>query len=149
MFITNSCSLLVNLLLMSSRAELYVQKNQSAWWNASRCVGFIDVTKVHICRPGGHNIIQQSIYSGHMPMNYLLPCIAKTPDGLTCFFVGPVAGCRKFIYFYFTTQDLTMPLVKPFLLKRVSIKCTETWRTCSKSNHGFLLDFLFNIRYSL
>lgn len=84
--------------LMSARAAMYAQKIRAVSAMLPGCVGFINVTKIHICRPGGHNSIQKSVYSEQKRMNCLLFCKDMTPHGL--FFAMVLLRDEDTIYFY-------------------------------------------------
>lgn len=71
--------------IMSVRAQIYAQKIRQVGPILLRCIGFIDVTKIQICRPGGHQSIQQSIYSGQKHSYCLLFCTVTTADDLIFF----------------------------------------------------------------
>ena len=57
------------------------------------CVGFIDFTKVQICRPEGPSNNQRSAYLGHERFHCLVYQTITTPDGLVFNLFGPVEGC--------------------------------------------------------
>lgn len=63
-----------------------------------RFVGCINVTKIHICQPGGHNSIQQSVYYGHKRVQCLLFCAVTKPDGLIFYCDGPVERRRPDLF---------------------------------------------------
>lgn len=84
--------------LMENRAPVYASKIRSAGAMLPHCIGFIDVTKIHVCRPIGDNELQQSLYSGHKRIHWLLFCTITTPDGLVFFCDGPVEGRRHDLY---------------------------------------------------
>lgn len=57
-------------------------------------IAFIDCTKIRIARPGGANLIQQAVYSGHKRKHCLTYQTLSTPDGLIAALYGPVEGRR-------------------------------------------------------
>lgn len=80
--------------LLRERAERYADvlvENDSP---LDSCVGFIDCTKIRICRPGGHNRNQRAVFSGHKRMHCLIYQTISTPDGLMFSLFGPLEGRR-------------------------------------------------------
>eukprot|EP00171_Calliarthron_tuberculosum_P021462 IDg21462t1 len=65
-----------------------------------KCVGFIDGTKIRMCRPSGPGTLQRSVYSGHKRMHCLVYQTITTPDGLIFHMYGPVEGRRPDCYKY-------------------------------------------------
>lgn len=84
--------------LMTSRASLYASKIRTTGAMLPHCVGYIDVTKIHICRSGGHSSLQQAVYSGHKRIHCLLFCTVTSPDGLIFYCEGPVEGRRHDLF---------------------------------------------------
>ena len=79
---------------LASRAELYANSIKNAGAPLDSCVGFIDCTKIQMCRPGGHGSIQRSCYSGHKRYHCLIYQTLTTPDGLIFHMYGPEVGRR-------------------------------------------------------
>lgn len=59
-----------------------------------KCIGFIDVTKIKMCRLSGENRYQRSCYSGHKRVHGLTYQTITTPDGLVFALWGPEVGRR-------------------------------------------------------
>lgn len=55
-------------------------------------VGFIDGTVYQICRPGGHQLWQRAVYSGHKKCHGLKFQGVNTPDGIIQFMQGPYSA---------------------------------------------------------
>ena len=58
------------------------------------CWGFIDGSKVKICRAGGHNLIQRAAHSGHKRVHCLNFQTITAPDGIILRAYGPLEGRR-------------------------------------------------------
>lgn len=122
--------------LMASRAHMYAQNIRGAGAMLPRCVGFIDVTKVLICRPGGPNQIQQSVYSGHKRVHCLLFCTVTTPDGLI-FFATALLKDEDMICLCWNILGWTMHLAKAFSFPENSTTCMVIQPTWITSDHGY------------
>jgi hypothetical protein len=59
------------------------------------CVGFIDGTTLHVCRPGGNMINQALFYSGHKRVHCVRWQGVVTPDGMLASFYGPTPGASN------------------------------------------------------
>lgn len=79
--------------LMSSRASLYASYVARVA-PSTQCVGFLDVTKILVTRPGGSNLNQRALYSGHKRTWCLKFQTVSTPDGLMFNLYGPEDGRR-------------------------------------------------------
>lgn len=66
-----------------------------------RCVGFIDCTKIKMCRPGGHPSFQYAVYSGHKRIPSLIYRSTSTPKGIMFTLLGPDAGNRLDLTLYY------------------------------------------------
>lgn len=97
---------------LKRRAKDYARAIHDGGAPLERCVGFIDCTKIRMCRPGGHNSYQRAVYSGHKRVHCLIYQTITTPDGLMFALYGPVEGRR---------HDLT--------LLRES-RWSEVWQEC-------------------
>lgn len=71
--------------LMYGRATMYAQKIRAAGAMLPKCVGYIDMTKIEVCRPSGDNVLQQAVYSRHKRFHCLLFCTVASTDGLYVF----------------------------------------------------------------
>lgn len=80
--------------LLRSKAKDYAKAIQDTGAPLPRCVGFIDCTKIRMCRPGGANAYQRAVYSGHKRIHCLVYQTVTTPDGLMFALYGPVEGRR-------------------------------------------------------
>lgn len=80
--------------LLRNRARTYAAAIHSLGAPLDRCVGFIDCTKVKMCRPSGPNIDQRCCYSGHKRFHCLNYQTLSTPDGLIFALWGPEVGRR-------------------------------------------------------
>lgn len=79
---------------LKSRAKDYAKAIRDAGAPLDRCVGFIDCTRIRMCRPGGHNSYQRAVYSGHKRVHCLIYQTVTTPDGLMFSLYGPMEGRR-------------------------------------------------------
>ena len=79
---------------LKERAELYSTAIKEAGAPLEKCVGFIDYTKIKMCRPSGPNVYQRSCYSGHKRIHCLIHQTITTPDGLLFSLYGPEVGRR-------------------------------------------------------
>jgi len=80
--------------LMYDRAELYAEANSKQGAPLENCVGFIDCSRIAICRPGGVGANQRSVYSGHKRFHCFIYQTITTPDGLIFHLYGPEEGRR-------------------------------------------------------
>ena len=80
--------------LLQERAAMYADAIHSSGAPLDSCVGFIDGTKIKICRPGGASSLQRACYSGHKRMHSLVYQTITTPDGLIFSLYGPQEGRR-------------------------------------------------------
>ncbi|ETV69684.1 hypothetical protein H257_14547 [Aphanomyces astaci] len=83
--------------LVAKNIYRYCAAINSRGAQTSRVFGFIDGTKLQVCRMGpsgnGDNL-QKEIYSGHKRMHCLNYQAVTAPDGLCIHFFGPVEGRR-------------------------------------------------------
>lgn len=79
---------------LRERAKDYAKAIHDAGSPLPNCVGFIDCTKIRMCRPGGVNAYQRAVYSGHKRIHCLIYQTVTTPDGLMFGMYGPVEGRR-------------------------------------------------------
>lgn len=86
--------------LMGPRAEEYAKAIHDRGAPLDNCVGFIDCTRIEICRPGGRGILQRSTYSGYKRKHCLIYQTVKTPDGLLFYMYGPEVGRRHDMTLY-------------------------------------------------
>lgn len=56
----------------AQRAELYVNSIESLVSPLEKVIGFIDCTKIRMCRLGGTNVNQRACYSGEMKFHCLI-----------------------------------------------------------------------------
>ena len=63
-------------------------------------MGCLDCTRIAICRPGGENANQRSVYSGHKRIHCLMYQTITTPDGLIYSLYGPEVGRRHDLTLY-------------------------------------------------
>ena len=80
--------------LLQRGAKDYAQAIGDSGAPLDRCVGFIDCTKIRMCRPSGHTSYQGSVYSGHKRVYCLIYQTITTPDGLMFSLYGPMDGRR-------------------------------------------------------
>lgn len=80
--------------LLRQRAKIYAEAIKYKGAPLHQCIGFIDCTKIRMCRPGGHGTNQRSVYSGHKRMHCLSYQTLTTPDGLIFALWGPEVGRR-------------------------------------------------------
>lgn len=78
---------------MADKASEYATKIRSVSFMLKHCSVFMNVTKIHVCRPIGHNDLQKLLCPGHKRINYYLFCTVISTGDLT-FFDGPVEGHR-------------------------------------------------------
>lgn len=78
--------------VLQQRTTAYANPVKEAGAPLNRCVGFIDCTKIRMCRPGGTNVNQRSCYSGHKRVHCLSYQTLTTPDGLIFALHGPIVG---------------------------------------------------------
>jgi hypothetical protein len=83
--------------ILQQRLEEYCSSIASVTGLPTNVYGFIDGTKVEICRPKsrvkGQNL-QKLCYSGHKRIHCLNFQGVTTPDGLCIHFSNPIEGCR-------------------------------------------------------
>lgn len=79
---------------LKQRAGEYAKAIEEAGSPLEKCVGFIDCTRIRMCRPGGNNAVQRSVYSGHKRVHCLIYQSLTTPDGLMFSLFGPLEGRR-------------------------------------------------------
>ena len=82
------------------RAALYAQAVRDLDAPLDNCVGFMDCTKIQMCRPGGTGAFQRSVYSGHKRFHCLICQSITTPDGLMMHLFGPEVGRRHDLTLY-------------------------------------------------
>lgn len=63
-------------------------------------VGFVDCTKIQMCRTGGRTIMQRSCYSGQKRFHCLIYQSMTTPDGLMYYLYGLEVGRRHDMTLY-------------------------------------------------
>lgn len=80
--------------LLRDRADAYSTGIKNLGAALEKCVGFLDCTKIRMCRPGGASMCQRSVYSGHRRMHCLMYMTITTPDGLISALHGPIEGRR-------------------------------------------------------
>lgn len=85
---------------MQQRAEMYAKAISEKGAPLDNCVGFIDCTKIQMCRPSGRNAMQKSTYSGHKRFHCLIYQTVTTPDGLLFYLFGPEVGRRHDMTLY-------------------------------------------------
>ena len=56
------------------------------------CIGFIEASKMEICRPGGHALTQRAAHSGHRRFHCLNFQTIVGPDGIILHLFGPLEG---------------------------------------------------------
>eukprot|EP00171_Calliarthron_tuberculosum_P019568 IDg19568t1 len=78
--------------LFEGRAHLYAEAVRDNGGGLENCVGFIDGTKIQMCRPGGADANQRANYSGHKRFHGLTYQTVTVPDGLIIHLYGPVEG---------------------------------------------------------
>eukprot|EP00171_Calliarthron_tuberculosum_P020630 IDg20630t1 len=71
---------------------MYAEAVEAKGAALDNCVGFIDGTKIKMCRPGGANSNQRAVYSGHKRFHALSYQTVTVPDGLIMHLYGPVEG---------------------------------------------------------
>jgi nuclease HARBI1 len=82
---------------LAQRVQLYNASIETMCPLLLRCVGFLDGTRVEICRPIRH---QQSAYCGYKHMHCLIFQGVMAPDGLFIHAFGPVTGRHHDVYAY-------------------------------------------------
>ena len=86
--------------LLVERAAEYASVIEGKGAPLDNCVGFIDCTKVQMCRLEGPSTNQRSVYSGHKRFYCLIYQTITTPDGLVFNLFGPVEGRRHEMTLY-------------------------------------------------
>ena len=75
---------------LQSRAKYYEKSIHHAGSPLTRCVGFIDCTKIRMCSPSGANDYQVAVCFGHKRIRCLIYQTITTPNGLTFSLYGTV-----------------------------------------------------------
>lgn len=78
--------------LLQARCSLYARAISDKGGYLNNCVGFIDGTKISMCRPGGPGASQRANYSGHERHYCLGYQTVTAPDGLILHIFGPTEG---------------------------------------------------------
>ena len=86
--------------LLRSRAIIYSECIPRRSDAAPNCFGFLDGTKVKMCRPGGNSAYQRSAYSGHKRYHCPLYQTVSTTDGLIFHLYEPIEGRKPDSYLY-------------------------------------------------
>ena len=86
--------------LMTRRAERYASTVYAKGVELENCVGFINYTRIQMCRPGGENAMQRSVYSGHKRLHCLIYQTITSPDDLIFSMYGPKVGRRHDMTLY-------------------------------------------------
>lgn len=86
--------------LVFRRAAMYAMAIHNAGSPLDNCVGFIDCTKIQMCRPGGPEANQRTCYSGHKRFHCLIFQTVTTPGGLIFYLYGPLVGRMHNITLY-------------------------------------------------
>ena len=86
--------------LLANKAVEYASVIAARGAPLENCVGFIDCTKVQMCRPGGTSTNKRSVYSCHKRFHCLLYQTITTPDGLVFHLYRPVEGRRHDMTLY-------------------------------------------------
>lgn len=86
--------------LLQDRAELYAEAVADRGGALDNCVGFIDGTKIDMCRPGGPDVNQRANYSGHKRKHCLGYQTITVPDGLVLHMFGPAEGRQPDVVMY-------------------------------------------------
>lgn len=86
--------------LMKEREEMHAKAIHEEGAPLNNCVGFIDCTRIAMCRPGGRSVLQRSTYSGHKRIHCLIYQTITTPDGLMFYMYGPEVGRRHDMTLY-------------------------------------------------
>ena len=86
--------------LMNESVERYAKSIRQQRSLLTHCVGFIECTKIEMCRPGGPGVNQRACYSGHKRFHCLIYQTITTPDGLIFHMYVPEAGRRHDLTLY-------------------------------------------------
>eukprot|EP00171_Calliarthron_tuberculosum_P001921 IDg1921t1 len=86
--------------VLQERAALYAEAVADRGGGLSNCVGFIDGTKIDMCRPGGADVNQRVNYSGHKRKHCLGYQTITVPDGLILHMHGPTEGRQPDVVMY-------------------------------------------------
>lgn len=86
--------------LMQERAQNYASYVQEKGGYLSRCVGFIDGTKIKLNRPGKGNLLQRACRSRHKHIHCITFQTVTTLDRLIFRICGPLAGRQPDKYLY-------------------------------------------------
>lgn len=86
--------------MIARRAEVYARAIHERGAPLDNCIGFIDCTRIAMCRPGGRGHLQRTVYSGHKRLLCLIYQTITTPDGLMFFMYGPEVGRRHDMTLY-------------------------------------------------
>eukprot|EP00171_Calliarthron_tuberculosum_P008826 IDg8826t1 len=78
--------------IIDGRAALYAQAVADRGGALINCIGFIDGTKIAMCRPGGADVDERVNYSGHKRKHCLSYQTVTVPDGLILHIHGPTEG---------------------------------------------------------
>lgn len=89
--------------LIHTRAQMYAEAISEQGSPLDSVFGFIDCTKIRMCRPGGPPLNQRSVYSGHKRMHCLIYQTLSTPDGLMFALYGPEVGRRHDLTLYYNS----------------------------------------------
>jgi hypothetical protein len=76
------------------RLAVYADAIQQCGAPFDCCIGFVDGTTVHICRPTGE-WVQAAFYSGHKRYHCLRYQVVALPDGMIASFFGPHPGASN------------------------------------------------------
>jgi len=87
-------------LIQGNRASILAELVCNEGAPLDNCIGFIDCTKIQICRPGGPSVNQRSVYSGHKRFHCSIYQTITTPDGLVFHVYGPEEGRRHDLTLY-------------------------------------------------
>lgn len=75
-------------------SKAHAKAIEEAGSSLDKCVGFINCTSIKMCRPGGNNSVQQSVYSGHKRVQFQIYQSLTTLDGFMFILFGPFEGLR-------------------------------------------------------
>lgn len=101
--------------LIADRAELYSHKIRDVGAMLPNCIGFTDVTKIHMFHPSGNNILQQSVHSGHKQIHCSFFCTITSPYSLI-FFCDGLVEFRVHDLFIFHFLGLSEELQKGLMV---------------------------------
>ena len=86
--------------MMEETTEMYAKAIHEQGAPFSNRVGFIECTKIAMCRSGGRRSLQSSVYSRLKRFHCLIYQTITTPDGLMFHLFGPEIGRRHDITLY-------------------------------------------------